>query len=514
VSMFLKLLQLEVSVKTILVGLVALYLVVLSAGFLFLGSNSLFDGTTASLGLALGVFVLVSLWSSPASMFPQVAMLTLYFLLYGFPRIAGYLLWPDAVTFPFGEGIGKAEINLGLLYILAGTVVILVGILLADTLTRNHAQVVSSTPILDDDHPLAALFMAFITVMLFDWFTTVFLDVSNLGKLRLETGNSYVQLLKGLFGFDMAYFVVLIALFLRGRKEQGTYLMIVICSVLYILYSSFLGSRSTGLRVLLMLFAILIATRPSFKAPLIRYCSIILILIVASLCVYPLATQRRFDINRQYQKTLDKVPPQERTRDGTDLYGDIPRLFITLSNRFQLIDYSILVLSQKGNPEEKSKYMKLDYALKSIMNYIVPGVIFQEAELDTSRVLAIIYRGFSEDYVKSHGHFSEFWTGWGLAYVLFGWYGGLAALCFAGFVLQLFYVLVHVISGKYRAYLASWYILLAPMLVYASSGLDHTVTTAGVLLLQTTVVVILLSLWGTAFRWVRSPSRSNVTLPK
>ena len=47
----------EISVRDFLVVSLVIYLVALSVGFLFLGSNSLFDGTTAFLGLALGVVV-------------------------------------------------------------------------------------------------------------------------------------------------------------------------------------------------------------------------------------------------------------------------------------------------------------------------------------------------------------------------------------------------------------------------------------------------------------------------
>jgi len=113
--------------KDFLNRLLYVYLIALTLGFILLGRNPLFDGNTELLGLSLGLVFLMSLNYCKESQFAHVAMITVLFLLYMFPRILTYLLAPRIVAFPFGRNVGTDTINLGLSYVLIGTVLLFAG---------------------------------------------------------------------------------------------------------------------------------------------------------------------------------------------------------------------------------------------------------------------------------------------------------------------------------------------------------------------------------------------------
>lgn len=496
----------EVSIKTVLITLLCGYLAALSLGFVFLGTNSLFDGTTALLGLGIGLVVLIPLKFFGGDLFAQLAMLVVMFLLFVCPGLLGYLFTPSLVVFPFGEEIGSREINFGLWYLLLGTFLMIVGFLTAEVALRRYVSTsagVSTTPMM---YPTGVMLTIFLLAIAGDWFITWSSGVSLFGKLRAETGNVQIQLLKGLFGVDTSYFMILTLLLLRKAKggAGSGYGMIVFVTISYIFYMAFNGSRGTALRVMFMLMAILVCTRGNFRATLGHYCSVILFLSVVGLSLYPLATQIRINESTEFNKTTDQIAPSERTKHGTDLYSHPQRLLANIANRLagNIVNYTVVVLSQLGDLDAKARYMNVEYAIKNIINYCVPGSMFPEAELGTSRVMAIIYRGFTEEYVRSHGYFSEIWTAWGLSYVLFAWWGGLFSLFVAGFVIHAGYVFMLQSSGKFSSYLVSWYLFLVPPLFYASGGLDHYMTTVLVYFLQAGVILFVYFLAVSSFRRV------------
>ena len=133
--------------------------------------------------------------------------------------------------------------------------------------------------------------------------------------------------------------------------------------------------------------------------------------------------------------------------------------------------------------------------------------MFWDAALSTSRTMPIIYGGLTEEYVKNHGYFSQAWTAWGLAYALFGWTGGIGALLLTGVALHGGYLFLIQHSARYLPYVTIWYLFVAPMLLYLSMGLDHSVTTFLVLLLQTVAVLYLLDVVSAASRWWQNISQ-------
>jgi hypothetical protein len=166
---------------------------------------------------------------------------------------------------------------------------------------------------------------------------------------------------------------------------------------------------------------------------------------------------------------------------GLGLFRDLESFFYTVANRFGVVDYEILVLTQEPDFQAKKRFINLPYITKSIVNALVPGEPYQDATLSTSRLVTVLYRGFTEEYVKTHGYFSEYYTPWGIFFLLFGWWGGLAGLFVSGFLIHGLYIFIVRYSGKFSLHLGSLYLLTVPLLFYGNSGIDHWISNSIIL---------------------------------
>lgn len=482
----------EISLKNFLSMLLSIYMVVLTGGFLFLGTNQLFNSTTFLLGLALGLFSLGIVRVSKGALFAQAVMFILLFLLYGFPRIFEYLILPKLMVFPFGQEITSKQVNHGLLYILTGTVFIFVGFLAAEFLFKycKRLQCKKSDRVIN--YGISPMLILFVCAIVIGTYITFGLGISYLTKFRSEINNSLIQIAKLLFNIDMIFFMLLINLVVRMNKDKiahkKTFIITMLCSFFYILYLAFNGSRSGGLRVLSMLIAIMICAFGNFKLKLVKCVSIILILGIISFMLFPIATQIRIKLvseSYNYREPAEKVGhralfEEARKEGGLALYNNKIKFLSKVINRFGQIDYLIVIMARNADNEAKAKYINLKYVAKSIINFFVPGEIYPEAALNTSRVFPIMYMGFTEEYVKTHGYFSQIYTAWGLAFLFCGWWGGLLALFFIGFFIHYLYLCIMKISGKYWYYCGACFLFLVPSLLYFSQGIDHSITTVAV----------------------------------
>jgi hypothetical protein len=141
--------------------------------------------------------------------------------------------------------------------------------------------------------------------------------------------------------------------------------------------------------------------------------------------------------------------------------------------RLGLIDNAVIMLSIPAEPSAKSKYMNMSYAFKNIINLLVPGVVFKEAEINTSRVIPVLYRTFSDEYLQGGGYCSDFYTPWGIFFLIFGWSTGWFMLIVAGMMIHLIYLLMIGFGGKYRYHLGSLSLCTFSSLFYANMGIDH-----------------------------------------
>ncbi len=399
-------------------------------------------------------------------------------LILALPRIAGYLLVPDQVDFPFPNATLNAEtIANALGYICLGTVLFFFGLLLANAISLRgnceptHAEL-GAVRIRSD-----LILLIFVAAALFELVVVRYLEISPYGKTRLEDGNLLFQIFRISIALDEVYFSIMLAfLFSNEKRDSQKVIWLAAYTVAFVGIMVSFGSRSVVMKVIMMIFAgVLVKYRERFVLSVKRGVAVALAILLA-FAIYPFATEKRIETAAHYtQERPSAAPLNDRIKIG--------QLMRESLNRLGQIDYAVLVLTQEANTAMLAKYMNVEYLAKSIANN-APGTPFPEAELSTSRVLNIVYRGFTEEYVKTHGYEAQIWTMWGLSYSLLGWWGGLLGMFGGGLILGLAYSFICQWGCTYRPWMKAWFLYTVPPLVIFTHGIDHSVNAVGFSLWQ------------------------------
>lgn len=489
-----------------------------------MGNGVLFDHYTLILSSSLGLMFIISIKIAKQDLFAHIAMISILFMLFAFPRTLTYLFAPELVVLPFDQNIEVNAINEGILFVTIGTALLLAGMFAAENVIKGKKKQEGQQLIRTLDYPLLSLCIIFVITVAIELYGTVWLGVSSYGKLRADIGNTQFQILKVLFALDTLFFVVLGIVVIEKAYTKKTWLaLIVIVFFAYAIYSALTGSRGTGMRSLLVVSAIFLATMGNFRPRLIPTLAMMTVIVLTGLASWQIATSIRSSIAAKHYNYLINVSVEAkdvseesgapiRTSNTAefinktnasgvtkDVSGGASQFIARVLNRMGVIDYAIQITSQPGDPKALEKYMNFKYIAKSIANSALPGLPFSEASLSTSRVINIIYRGYEEKFVLNSGYFSEFWTIWGLAYIFFGWWGGVIGLLLSGFVLHAAYIKGANLCGKYSVYYKATFLFVVTPTVCFSMGIDHSIITILTLSLQTICILILLSLIDVAF---------------
>jgi hypothetical protein len=466
-----------------------------------IGPNYLFNGTTCLIVIYLLLFLILALKAADGYLFNQVAMMTIFFLIYFFPRLLMYLVRPDLVIFPFGEGIGFREVNHGLTCVLIGSFFIMIGFILAEYFWRRKFifQDVRSK----EDVPhfrIGVLLIIFFIVILIDWYIQYGLGVNMFFSLRAKKYNILIQALHIITNIDMVFFIFFATVVPKIKKGNIAFWMTFLAVNFYILVLALYGSRITGIRVMLMLAVIMLSLKNNFKTYLSRYVGIIAYLMIITLILYPLTTQLRINLAPGYYFSLGSDSFKKRllvgfisrdTRDGVQLYNRLGDFIASAMRNFAVVDFAVLVLTQKPNPTARKNFMNIAYVAKSTANALLPGDIFPEATLNTSRLVTVLFRGFSEEYVKTHGYFSEYYSPWGIFFLIFGLWKSLFMLLISGFLINFAYWAIQLFCRRYRYYLGALFLLTFSYLFYANMGIDHWLSNSIILFVSATSALLL-----------------------
>jgi hypothetical protein len=152
-----------------------------------------------------------------------------------------------------------------------------------------------------------------------------------------------------------------------------------------------------------------------------------------------------------------------------------------------VLDYPILIVSQHPkDPGAFEKYTAFAYIAKSTANFI-PGTLFADAKLNTSRVFGIIYRGDTEKDVMARPYVSEYWTMWGITFVEFGVVGGLLSIFAAGILMQLVFNGIGGDKPRAQRYKA-WFLFVILLHALNTMGVDHMIATIAILFVQALIM--------------------------
>ena len=238
------------------------------------------------------------------------------------------------------------------------------------------------------------------------------------------------------------------------------------------------------------------------KVSVWKYLLVIFSLVFLNIIFYPLATQIRIGLapayyNNQNPSLKDTIESIKKSfydggdADGLQLYNRRHRFLSVVLNRLGVIDYPILMKTYGPDKDMKDKYLTWQYASKSIANTLLPGVIFQDAQYNTSRLVSVLFRNLDEKYLGVGGYFSEFYTIWGIIGLLCGWVQGLFVLFLIGVGMQFFYWLFSLFDSL-NVYMCSLYLFIVPLLTYGSMGIDHTLSNIFLLFIAMGIILLII----------------------
>lgn len=498
--------KIKFSLKEAIISTISLYFLIFVTSYLALGPNKIFDAQTLLLSLGTLCFLGLIIQLSPNYIFTQSAVMAGFFLLYIMSGLALYLICPEMVVFPFGPEISSHQINAALFYMLIGSVLIYAGFWAAEIISKPFQTPPNSPepPSYKSNSILAVVLISLFSAS----FAMNFLGFSMFGPIIKGKYNALLQLMLSIFNIDVVVFLGCASFLIKKHIGKRDVFMIALLAAIYCIFFIFSGSRGISLRFETFIITILLCKQGNFKITL-KYAVVFIAFLLLSFCTFPFATQQRMDKSAQIRRNLGQQVQVVSFWERNDVHSGTTShtsdqcnskvfslekgktLFASVINRMSLMNYATLILSVEPDPLAKATFMNLTYAAKNIVNLLVPGVIFKDAELNTSRLISVLYRGISETYVKNSGYNSEFYTPWGIFFLIFGWWNGLLMLFFAGVCVQLTYLLIMRFGRKYRHHIGALCLLIFSNLFYSNMGIDHWIATS-ILTMESGVAALIL----------------------
>lgn len=485
-----KIINLPMDFSRLTAGIFLFHALVFLAGYLILGASPFISGLSVFLVIVLDLVFCFALVTSSERTAAHILVLAWFLIIFSLVRLAALLLLPPStLEFLTPDGLTGAEISQGMVLYVGGSIALLFGIYAADRLLpqrrvpSNFGMRVFS---------LWSITGYWLVTYLVAYYVRVYLGVTIFGSPE-HWGNrmAWVGII---FDTDIALLVTICWLAIKWRAKSLTKSQMVHAGLLiflWLVFSIVIGSRGGPLRILIFLFFAGLAVDPRFKFSVLRLTVLIASFFVLNSAVYAMGTIFRHyrigdisfmqavdDYKLSYLNpklanwaNLGAMSDLRKKYYESEVVNEIGKKLRPTVTRLSLIDYSFTVFSKTPNEEVLDSYIRSSHALKNFANNLVPGEIFDEAIVNTSRVFPMAYRGRSLDEINK-GYMSEPWTIWGMAWIL-GKYWGVVILFGVAFGIQALLSVVSARSRDYAVYVKCVYFITVISNGYMMFGVDH-----------------------------------------
>lgn len=482
--------NLPIDFSLLTAGIFLCHALVFLAGYLVLGASPFISGVSVLLVVILDLVFCFALMNSSERTAAHVLVLAWFLVIFSLVRLAALLLLPPpTLEFLTPDGLTGAEISQGMLLYVGGSIALLFGIYAADRLSPQRRTPLNLATRVFSLWSITGYWLVTYVVA---YYVRVHLGVTIFGSPE-HWGNrmAWVGII---FDTDVALVVTICWLAIKWRAKSLTRSQMVHAGLLifvWLLFSIVIGSRGGPLRILIFLFFAGLAVDPRFKFSVLRLTVLIASFFVLNSAVYAMGTIFRHykigdisfvqaidDYKLSYlnpklvnRANLGEMSDLRKRYYESEVVNEIGKKLRPTVTRLALIDYSFTIFSKTPNEEVLDSYIRSSYALKNFANNLVPGEIFDEAMVNTSRIFPMAYRGRSLDAINK-GYMSEPWTIWGLAWIL-GKYGGVVILFGVAFGIQVLLSVVSTRSRNYAVYAKSVYLITVVSTGYMMFGIDH-----------------------------------------
>lgn len=402
-----------------------------AAGYLILGPSPFIDGPVLALMLVIDVTFVVALAFATEKNVAHILILAWFALLFFCVRLAVLLLFPlSAIDFLTGSIWNSSEIFKGLVFIALGFIAILLGIF-ATSRFEFRSKVLASVK--GKQVSLWALTAYWAITYLAAYYVRIYLEVSIFAPPE-HWGNrmAWVGII---FDTDVALVLTIcwgtIEWRRRGLKKLEVIHLVLLVAA-WLIFSVVIGSRGGPLRVLSWIFLAALAVSPNFKLSIARFLAVLAAFFIANTYAYQMgsmfrasqlgATDGTSSVDGLKVISKDKVASLEanvsklrRSYYQSELLNDAALRVRPIATRLAIIDYPLLIITRSGNQEVLDHYVRSWHPVKNFINNMVPGEIFKDATVNTSRIFTMVYRDRSLQAI-SEGYMSEPWTMWGMAW--------------------------------------------------------------------------------------------------
>ena len=161
-----------------------------------------------------------------------------------------------------------------------------------------------------------------------------------------------------------------------------------------------------------------------------------------------------------------------------------------LARLYAPTDTAILSVNLPKEPVLEDQLLNIKYSVKSALNILLPGVVFEDAQLNISQGWPFIFKMRDLNLISEKYYYESFViTSFGFFYLLYGW-SGIFLYLFMGMVIVFVYLKITCCPESLRLILTSWYCVSVGSFIYMMS-LDDWIAMTGFGLLQSFVLLTL-----------------------
>lgn len=499
-------------------------------GFLVLDASPYINGTSLVLIVVLDMAFCVALKIRKTNNAAHILLLAWFVIMYFCVRLTAFLFFhPDTLEFLVPGGLNSEEISSGLLFIVGGTIALLVGIFTGSLFGSQGESK-------DDSHinqfSLWSITGYWVITYLAAYYVRIYLGVTIFGPP--ENWGNRMGWVGIIFDTDVALLLTIYWATIQSRHQGMTkYQMfhVGLLVLIWLAFSVIIGSRGGPLRILMCLFLVNLAINPKFRLSIAKFVILTVAFFVFNFYVFTLGTIfRGFHLGADsfdsaistYEKKLQEVQstnyrevwPQEISELRINFYDSESLRYISMKlqrtvTRLAVIDYPLVILSKSPDESVIDYYIKSMHPIKNFINNMVPGEIFEESMVNTSRVFTMAYR-FTSLQAINQGFMSEPWTIWGMAWI-FAKYYGIVLMFIVAFGIQACFNFIGRVSQGFSVYVRTVYFVLAINIGYIMFGIDHWLTALAHFSLSCLIAYIVI--WVLWVTWTKLQPKHNLKRP-
>lgn len=426
------------------VSLIAIY------GYCFPSQSQFFDFTTLMITLCASLILAAPMFTKQATTFMLGSVFSLMSVIFIYPRLLFLQFYPDAIPMPFSVVLSLLQFNKALGYMVLGLAAILLGTYIFDLVTTRLYKAT------ENSFGGASNLVVVSNTATFSLFVTIALTTSLIFGFNIYSANESVRqnwmlgLLAVLFTTSTSA-LISIARILDAREGISYRRLCLLFIVLvYLLSSTISGSRAGPLVILIIFFSCSLLLQGNFRIKVRDYLFFFALLFSASFIAFQWGTEARNALMRTHnpaqvlaQATAELQEAIELQKERSASSGSIKTsLRLSLAEKkflyryFSPFDIAIVGLTLPVETKLSQKIMTTEYMFKSAINIIVPGVIFRDAQLNSSLAWPFIFKLRDEKNLQLKYYYETFpWSIWATCALMYGPGLGLLAMFIIGLLI-------------------------------------------------------------------------------